>query len=101
MRSHGDAARTSVGLPLPQMKMTPTQEMKRSPGRPTPVDQMSSSPRLREIQQAGKLLAQTFKVRETKIVTLRRKIESGYYSVEAEQMAEKIMKDLPLDLFRC
>jgi anti-sigma28 factor (negative regulator of flagellin synthesis) len=60
---------------------------------------MNSSPRPREIQPAGKLLAQTFEVRETRIVTLRRKIESGYYSVEAEQVAEKIMKDLLLDFF--
>jgi flagellar biosynthesis anti-sigma factor FlgM len=100
MRSHGDTAHTSVGSSLPQMKMTPTQEMKSAPGRLTQVDQISSSPRLREIQQAGKLLAQTFEVRETKIVILRRKIESGYYNVEAEQVAEKIMKDLLLDLFR-
>jgi flagellar biosynthesis anti-sigma factor FlgM len=100
MRSHGDTAHTSVSSSLPQMKMTSTQEMKSTSGRSTQIDQMSSTPRLREIQQAGKLLAQTVEVRETKIVTLRSKIENGYYSVEVEQVAEKIMKDLLLDLFR-
>jgi flagellar biosynthesis anti-sigma factor FlgM len=101
MRSYGDtASHSTVGPSLPQMKTKPVQEMKSVRGRLTQVDQMSSSPRLQEIQQAGKLLAQTLEVRDTKIVALRRDIESGHYSVEAEQVAEKIMKDLLLDLFR-
>jgi flagellar biosynthesis anti-sigma factor FlgM len=66
----------------------------------TQVDQLTFAPRLREIQRASKLLARTSELRETKIVALRRDIESGDYSVEAEQVAEKIMKDLLLELFR-
>jgi len=46
------------------------------------------------------VLAQTLEIRETRIVALRSDIESGHYSVEAEQVAEKIMQDLLLDLFR-
>ena len=99
MRSYSDtASHSSVGPSLPQMQTIPVQEMKSAYGRLTQVDQMSSPPRLREIQQAGKLLAQPFEVREIKIVALRRDIESGHYSVEAEQVAEKIVKDLLLDL---
>ena len=60
---------------------------------------MTSSPRLWEIQQAETVRAQILKVRETRIVALRTNIESGHYSVEAEQVAEKIMKGLMLELF--
>ncbi|MGH8068579.1 MAG: flagellar biosynthesis anti-sigma factor FlgM [Candidatus Entotheonellia bacterium] len=83
------------------MKTTPAQEMKtgRSRGRVTQVDQMNSSPRLREIQQASQILAQTLEIRETMIVALRRDIESGHYSIKADQVAEKIMQDHLLALF--
>lgn len=101
MRSHGDTAHHSpVGASLPQMKTMPAQEMPGARGRLTQVDQMTASPRLWEIQQAGRVLGQTVEVRETTIVALRSDIESGHYSVEAEQVAEKIMKDLLLDLLR-
>jgi flagellar biosynthesis anti-sigma factor FlgM len=101
MRSHGDTAHHSpVGPSAPQMKTMPAQEMPSARGRPTQIDRMTSSPQLREIQQAGKVLAQTLEIRETRIVALRSDIESGHYSVEAEQVAEKIMQDLLLDLFR-
>jgi anti-sigma28 factor (negative regulator of flagellin synthesis) len=101
MRSHGDTAHHSpVGPSVPQMKTIPAQDMPSARGRPTQVDRTTSSPRLWEIQQAGKVLTQTLEVRETRIVALRSDIESGHYSVEAEQVAEKIMKDLLLDLFR-
>ena len=99
MSSHGDTAYHSpVGSSSPQMKTIPAQEIPYTRGRLTQVDPMTSSPRLCEIQQAGKVLAQTLEVRETRIVALRSDIESGHYSVEVEQVAEKIMKDLLLDL---
>jgi anti-sigma28 factor (negative regulator of flagellin synthesis) len=82
------------------MKTILAQDMPSARGRPTQVDRTTSSPRLWEIQQAGKVLTQPLEVRETRIVALRSDIESGHYSVEAEQVAEKIMKDLLLDLFR-
>ena len=47
----------------------------------------------------GNVLSQTLKVRDTRIVALKSDIESGHYSVEAEQVAEKIMKNLLLALF--
>jgi anti-sigma28 factor (negative regulator of flagellin synthesis) len=100
MRSHGDTAHHSLVDPsVPQMKTILAQEMPSARGQLTQVDRMTSSPRLWEIQQAGKVLAQTLEVRETRIVALRSDIEGGHYSVEAEQVAEKIMKDLLLDLF--
>lgn len=45
------------------------------------------------------LLVQTLEVRETRIIALRRDIESGHYSVKAAQVAEKIVKDYLLELF--
>jgi flagellar biosynthesis anti-sigma factor FlgM len=101
MRSYGDTPRPPVSSSSPQVKTTPAQEMKtaRSRGRVTHVDRMNPSPRLREIQQAGQILAQTLEIRETMIVALRRDIESGRYSVKADQVAEKIMQDHLLALF--
>ena len=95
MRSYGNTPHPPVGSSSPLVKTTPAQEMQtgRSRGREIQVDQMNSSPRLREIQQAGQILAQTLELRETMIVALRRDIESGHYSVKADQVAEKIMQD--------
>jgi flagellar biosynthesis anti-sigma factor FlgM len=101
MRSHDDTAHhPPVGPSLPEIRTILAEGMQSAPGRLIQVDQVSSAPRLREIQQASKLLARTSELRETRIVALRRDIESGDYSVEAEQVAEKIMKDLLLELFR-
>lgn len=99
MRSHGEATHSAVPVSLPQLRTTLRQEMQNPRGRLTQIDQLGSSPRLREIQQASLRLAQCLEVRETRIVKLQREIESGYYSVEAEQVAEKIMTDFLLDLF--
>ena len=101
MRSYGETPHPAVGSSSPQAKTTPALEMQtgRSRGRVTQVDQMNSSPRLREIQQAGQILAQTLEIRETMIVALRRNIESGHYSVKVDQIAEKIMQDHLLALF--
>jgi anti-sigma28 factor (negative regulator of flagellin synthesis) len=101
MRSHDNATYSAVRPSLPQMKTTPIQEMPSARGRLTHIDQLGSSPCLREMQQGSLRLAQSIEVRETRIVMLRREIESGYYSVEVEQVAEKIMTDFLLDLFRC
>jgi hypothetical protein len=42
----------------------------------------------------GNVLSQPLKGRDTRIVALKSDIESGHYSVEPEQVAEKIMKNL-------
>jgi flagellar biosynthesis anti-sigma factor FlgM len=65
----------------------------------TQIDQINLSQRIRDIQQASQVLAHTLEVRETKIVALRRDIEGGHYSVEAGQIAEKIVKHHLFDLF--
>jgi flagellar biosynthesis anti-sigma factor FlgM len=99
MRSHCHTARHSpVDQSSPQTNTTLAQEKLYTRGRLIQVDPMTSSPRLLEIQQAGKVLAQTLEVRETRIVALRSDIENGHYSVEVERVAEKIMKDLLVDL---
>jgi flagellar biosynthesis anti-sigma factor FlgM len=101
MRSHGNTAHSPSGPSSPQLETVPAQEMKKARVRLIHVDQMSFSPRLREIQQAGQMLTHTLEIREIRIVALRKDIESGRYSVKADQVAEKIMKDHLLDLFHC
>jgi flagellar biosynthesis anti-sigma factor FlgM len=64
----------------------------------TQSDQINLSQRIRDVQQAAQVLAHAIEVRETRIVALRRDVESGHYSVEAEQVAEKLVKDHLLDL---
>jgi flagellar biosynthesis anti-sigma factor FlgM len=99
MRSQGSTAHSPGGPSSPQLETIPAQEMKKARARLIHVDQMSFSLLLREIQQAGQMLAHTLEIRETRIVALRKDIESGHYSVKADQVAEKIMKDNLLDLF--
>jgi flagellar biosynthesis anti-sigma factor FlgM len=101
MKRYGDMANPPVAPSSPQVRMMPALEIQkgRFRGRVTQVDQMSSSPQLWEIQQAGQMVAQTLDIRETKIVTLRKDVESGQYSIKAEQVAEKLMQNHLLDLF--
>ena len=100
MRSHGNTPHSPIDLSSPQVGVTPSQEMKVGPSRRQviEVDQMSASPRLREFQQASQMLAHILEIREMRIVALRRDIESGHYTIKAEQVAEKIMKDYLLEL---
>ena len=51
------------------------------------------------IGSPGDVLSQPIKGRDTKIVALKSDIASGHYSVEPEQVAEKIMQNLLLALF--
>jgi flagellar biosynthesis anti-sigma factor FlgM len=101
MRSYSDTPHPPVNSSSPQVGRTLAQEMKI--GRPqrqvTDGDQMKSSPLLWEIQQAGQMLTQTLEIRETRITALRKDIESGRYSVKAEQVAEKIIEHHLLALF--
>jgi flagellar biosynthesis anti-sigma factor FlgM len=101
MRSHDDTAHLPGGPSSSHVGTIPAQERQKgqSQGRVTQIDQMNCSPRLREIQRAGQMLAQTSEVRESRIIALRRDVASGQYSVKAEQVAEMIMKDNLLDLF--
>jgi flagellar biosynthesis anti-sigma factor FlgM len=62
------------------------------------TDQLNLSPKAREIQQAGQMLAYSADVREVRVVELRRDIENGHYAIKAEQVAEKIVKNHILDL---
>ena len=75
------------------------ESMNGSSGRATETDQLNLSSRVREIQQAEQMVAQTSNaIRETKIAALAHDIESGRYAVKAEQLAEKIIKDHLLHL---
>jgi hypothetical protein len=47
----------------------------------------------------GDLLCQPLQGKDIRIVALKSDIESGQYTVKAEQVAEKIMKNLLLALF--
>ena len=51
-------------------------------------------PQLWEAQSGGRPLVQALEGIERRIVSLRNNIERGNYSVEAEQIAEKIVKDI-------
>jgi flagellar biosynthesis anti-sigma factor FlgM len=64
----------------------------------THADQLSLSPKVRGIQQAGQMLARIVDVREARVVELQRDVENGHYAVKAEQVAERIVKNHLLDL---
>lgn len=100
MRTYG-AAHLSGDPSSPQEGAIPAFELsgRRSQGRVSQVEQLNLSSPVREIQQAGQLLAHTLDVREAKIIALRQEIESGRYRIKTEQVAEKIMTDYLLDLF--
>jgi anti-sigma28 factor (negative regulator of flagellin synthesis) len=99
MRSQGNATHSAVDPSSPQRGTIPAPEIKSARAPLICVDEMNSSPRLREIQQAGQMLDHTLEIRETRMIALRKDIESGHYSIKADQVAEKIMKDHLLDLF--
>jgi flagellar biosynthesis anti-sigma factor FlgM len=82
------------GRSIPAIEMPSTQALRRV----IQIEQLNLSPLVREMQQAGQLLARTFDLREAKLMALRQEVESGRYRVEAEQVAEKIMADHLLDI---
>jgi anti-sigma28 factor (negative regulator of flagellin synthesis) len=95
-----DAAYLSGDPSSPQGRGIPALEMpgRQSLGRVIQIEQLNLSPLVREIQQAGQLLARTVYLREAKLMALRQEVESGRYRVKAEQVAERIMADHLLDL---
>ena len=64
----------------------------------TSADQVDLSPRAKEIQQAARVLAQTPDVRKAQVAEIKRAVEGGTYSVKADQLAGKMVKDALLDL---
>jgi flagellar biosynthesis anti-sigma factor FlgM len=70
-----------------------------SPTRMAYADQLSLSPRAREIQQASRILAQTLEMQETRVVALMHEIESGNYQLQADWIADKLLKEQLFDLF--
>jgi anti-sigma28 factor (negative regulator of flagellin synthesis) len=94
-------ANLPVAMPAPQVRTIPALERRigRTQRRVTQVDQLTFSPRLREIQQAGQMLIQMIEIRDTTVVALRKDVETGQYSIKAEQVAEKLMQDHLLVLF--
>jgi flagellar biosynthesis anti-sigma factor FlgM len=88
-----DGASHHMGITIPRQAY-----VNRHRERLTHTDQVSLSPKVREIQQASQMLAQIVDVRETRVVELQRDVENGYYAVKAEQVAERIVKNHLLDL---
>lgn len=103
MKSYGDTSNPPVAMSSPQVRAISALEIQigRTQRRVTQVGPTRSSPQLWEIQQAGSMLRQTINIRETKIVALKKDVESGEYSIKAEQVAEKLMKDHLAVLFSC
>ncbi len=101
MTSYDRTANAQVAMPAPEVRTIPALERRigRSQRRVTQVDQLRFSPRLREMQQAGQMLSQIIEIREIKVVALRNDVETGQYSIKADQVAEKLMKDHLLVLF--
>jgi hypothetical protein len=95
-----DAAHLSGDPSSPQGRSIPAIEMpsRQGLGRVIQIEQLTPSPLVRAIQQAGQLVTRTVDLREAKLMTLRQEVESGRYRVEAEQVAEKIMADHLLDI---
>jgi anti-sigma28 factor (negative regulator of flagellin synthesis) len=98
MRNQGNTTPSLSGPSAPQRGTISVDEIKKAQARWFHIDQISSSRQLREINHASQILAHTLEIRETIIVALRKDIESGYYSIKAGQVAEKIMKDHLMDL---
>jgi flagellar biosynthesis anti-sigma factor FlgM len=100
MRIYGDKPYLPLDILSHGMgTMSPRQtEASRPQGCEIHADQLNLSPQAREIQQAGRLLAQTPDVREAKVIALKQDVESGHYGVRPEQVAERLVQDHLLDL---
>jgi Anti-sigma-28 factor, FlgM len=99
MRSYADTTHYSpIGPSWHKMEERPVQAIRCHRGRFPRVDLMRSLPRLREIKPDGRHLLQAFEGMQIRIISIRKNIERGEYSIKAKQVAEKITKDVPCDL---
>ena len=61
------------------------------------MERRKLSRRKREVSNLSELIRNTPDVREDKVAALRKKIQSGTYSIKGEDIAEKIIEDNTLD----
>jgi len=64
----------------------------------TVTEKVDLSSRAKDIRQIKQLLNQTPEVREDKISELKRQIESGKYTIQSDQIAEKIVGESLIDV---
>lgn len=101
MQSSDDTLYPSVNSPSPRLRTISAQEIRigQRQRRLPDFDQLHCSSQLRRIHQFNQILTQIFEIREMRVAVLRMEIESGHYSVKAEQVAEKILEGQLLELF--
>lgn len=77
--------------PTPAEKVEGTQPTEAPQG----ADQVVLSERAQEVQLAREALAKLPPVRQEKVDALRQAVEDGVYEVDAEQLAEDMLKEPP------
>ena len=99
MKIHGDKPYLPVDPSHQTGAAAPTAKKAGQSQEPsTSEDRVDLSPKAKEMQQAAQALADTPEVREAKVAELKRAVDSGAYNVNAEQIAEKMVKDTLLDM---
>lgn len=66
-------------------------------GETHPVDKVVLSPKAREIQEARKLLDEIPDVDEPKVAQIRLRFETGVYTIDGSQIAERMLRDMSLN----
>ncbi len=87
-----------------------TEGMKVQPGKaPIPstvgspdsgADRVELSPQSREMNKIHEILAQTPEVRTEKVAELKKAVEEGTYQVRPEDVAEKMVQEMALEINR-
>ena len=65
--------------------------------RASPAESVKISDRARDINRAREIVDATPEIREEKVGHFKREIETGRYTVKADQVAEKMLKEFLLD----
>lgn len=67
-------------------------------GESAPVDKVVLSPKAREIQEARKLLDEVPDVNEPRVNELRLEVETGVYQIDGSRIAERMLREMTLNL---
>ena len=76
-----------------------SQSLRKEQGGASPTESVKLSQAAKEIQKIREIVEATPEIRTDKVGQLKREIEAGSYSVDADKVAERMLRESLIDTF--
>ena len=76
-----------------------SQSLRKEQGGASPTESVKLSQTAKEIQKIREIVEATPEIRSDKVGQLKREIEAGSYSIDADKVAERILRESLIDTF--